>query len=70
MHGLEKYALYCQKYPIAIAWVHFFKYIVLGLNQLPKLYVNYLALGLVDPLFELFKGSLISGNTIGNINYQ
>ena len=28
MHGLEKYALYCKKYPIAIVWVHFFKYIV------------------------------------------
>ena len=33
MHGLEKYALYHSKYPIAIAWVHFLKYIEFNFKQ-------------------------------------
>ena len=28
MNGLEMYALHHKKYPIVIAWVHIYKYII------------------------------------------
>ena len=53
MHGLEKYALYCQKYPIALAWVHFLKYI--EFNSKPAIFFlnnkKSNELGLVNPHF-------------------
>ena len=35
MPGLEKYALYCWKYPIDVVWEHFLKYI--EINSKPSM---------------------------------